>query len=59
MQKRTANNIDAGEAGFIGDYAGIAAAPGSGHAFAHPVWTNGGVGGSTNGQLSTSTLSLP
>jgi len=57
--KANSKQIDAGQAGFIGDYAGIAAAPGSGHAFAHPVWTNGGVGGSTNGQLSTSTLSLP
>ena len=43
---------DSGTSGFIGDYAGIAAAA----AFAHPVWNNGGF---NNGLLQTSTLTLP
>ncbi len=43
---------DSGTGGFIGDYAGIAAAAG----FAHPVWNNGGF---NNGLLQTSTLTLP
>jgi hypothetical protein len=45
-----AGSIDAGRSGFIGDYAGIAAAAG----FAHPVWTDGGFNG---GQLQTARLS--
>jgi hypothetical protein len=44
--------INAGNATFIGDYAGIAAAMG----FAHPVWTSGGF---NNGSLQTATLQLP
>ncbi len=43
---------DSGTNGFIGDYAGVAAAAG----FAHPVWNNGGF---NNGLLQTSTLTLP
>src|SRR6266404_869206 len=41
--------INAGNATFIGDYAGVAAAKG----FAHPVWTSGGF---NNGSLETATL---
>lgn len=44
-----AGSIDAGQAAFVGDYAGIAAAAG----FAHPVWTDGGFNG---GRLQTATL---
>jgi len=44
--------INAGNATFIGDYAGVAAAMG----FAHPVWTSGGF---NNGSLQTATLQLP
>jgi|GEM_PF-1689423 len=44
--------IDSATASFIGDYSGIAAAAG----VAHPVWTNGGF---NNGQLQTTTLTVP
>ncbi len=50
--KVTATLSDSGTGGFIGDYAGIAAAA----SFAHPVWNNGGV---NNGFLQTATLKLP
>jgi hypothetical protein len=52
----TSSQIDNGGSGFIGDYSGIAAGPHGTTSMAHPVWTNGGVGGSTNGQLQTATL---
>jgi hypothetical protein len=45
----TASLVNAGNASFIGDYAGIAAGGG----FAHPVWTSGGF---NNGRLQTATL---
>ena len=48
----TALTIDAADATFIGDYAGVAAAAG----FAHPVWTNGGF---NNGSMQTARLGLP
>jgi hypothetical protein len=51
--------IDADESGFIGDYSGIAAGPNGTTSLAHPVWTNGGVGGSTNGQMQAATLTAP
>jgi len=55
----TRTHIDAGGAGFIGDYSGIAAGPNGTTNLAHPVWTNGGVGGSTSGQMQTATLKAP
>ena len=55
----TSTRIDAGEAGFIGDYSGIGAGPNGTTNLAHPVWTNGGVGGSTFGELQTATLTAP
>ena len=48
----TAATIDAGDATFIGDYNGVAAAAGS----AHPVWTNGGF---NNGSMQTARVTLP
>jgi hypothetical protein len=57
--KVTAAHIDAGGAGFIGDYSGIAAGPNSTTGLAHPVWTSGGVGGSTSGRMQTATLTVP
>jgi hypothetical protein len=51
--------INAGESGFIGDYSGIAAAPDDSTNYAHPVWTNGGVGGSTLGQMQTAAIIAP
>jgi hypothetical protein len=47
----TATTIDAADATFIGDYAGVAAAGRS----AHPVWTNGGF---NNGSMQTATLTV-
>jgi hypothetical protein len=55
----TSTQIAAGGAGFIGDYSGIASGPDSTNSLAHPVWTNGGVGGTTNGQMQTATLTVP
>jgi hypothetical protein len=57
--KVTAAHINAGGAGFIGDYSGIAAGPNGTTGLAHPVWTSGGVGGTTNGQMQTATLTVP
>jgi hypothetical protein len=57
--KVTAAQINAGGAGFIGDYSGIAARPNGTTGLAHPVWTSGGVGGSTSGQMQTATLTVP
>jgi hypothetical protein len=57
--KVTASQIAAGGAGFIGDYSGIAADPNGSTGMAHPAWTSGGVGGSTNGRLQTATLTVP
>jgi hypothetical protein len=54
-----ATRIDAGDSGFIGDYSGIAAAPNGSTNYAHPVWTNGGVGGSTSGQMQTAAIIAP
>ena len=55
----TSVQINAGGAGFIGDYSGIAAKPNGTTGTAHPVWTNGGVGGTTNGSMQTATLTIP
>jgi hypothetical protein len=55
----TSTQIAAGGAGFIGDYSGIASGSDSTNSLAHPVWTNGGVGGTTNGQMQTATLTVP
>ncbi len=55
----TSTQIDAGGAGFIGDYSGIAAGPNGTTALAHPVWTSGGVGGTTSGQMQTAALTVP
>lgn len=55
----TSTLINAGSAGFIGDYSGIGAGPNGSTNLAHPVWTNGGVDGSTSGQLQTTTLTAP
>jgi hypothetical protein len=55
----TSTPINAGNAGFIGDYAGIAAGPNGSTNFAHPVWTNGGVGGTTSGQMRTAAIIAP
>ena len=55
----TSIQINAGGAGFIGDYSGIAAQPNGRTGLAHPVWTSGGVGGTTNGSMQTATLSVP
>jgi hypothetical protein len=57
--KANAVTINAGGAGFIGDYSGIAAGPNGTSGLAHPVWTSAGVGGSTNGQMQTATLTVP
>jgi hypothetical protein len=57
--KVTSTPIVAGGASFIGDYSGVAAGPNSAKSLAHPVWTNGGVGGTTNGQMRTATLTVP
>jgi hypothetical protein len=57
--KVTAAKINAGGAGFIGDYSGIAARPNGTVGLAHPVWTSGGVGGSTSGRMQTATLTVP
>ena len=54
--KVTSAQIVAGGAGFIGDYSGIAAGPNGTTSMAHPAWTNGGVGGTTNGRLQTATI---
>lgn len=48
----TSSLINAGDATFIGDYAGIAALGG----YAHPVWTGGGF---NSGRLQTDRLILP
>lgn len=55
----TSVQIAAGGAGFIGDYSGIASEPDSTNSLAHPVWTNGGVGGTTSGRMQTATLTVP
>jgi hypothetical protein len=54
--KVTSTQINNGQSGFLGDYSGIAAGPNGTTSMAHPAWTNGGVGGTTNGQLQTATL---
>ncbi len=55
--KVTGSIINAGNASFIGDYSGIAAATdASGNHYAHPVWTSGGFNG---GKLQTATLQVP
>jgi hypothetical protein len=54
--KVTAKQINNGGSGFLGDYSGIAAGPNGKTSMAHPVWTDGGVGGSTAGQMQTATL---
>ena len=54
--KVTSHQINNGGSGFLGDYSGIAAGPNGATSMAHPAWTDGGVGGSTNGQLQTATL---
>jgi len=54
--KVTSATINNGGSGFIGDYSGIAAGPNGTTSMAHPAWTNGGVGGTTNGRLQTATL---
>jgi hypothetical protein len=55
----TSSQINNGFAGFIGDYSGIAAGPNGTTSLAHPAWTNGGVGGTTNGRLRTAKLTVP
>ena len=55
----TSVQINAGGAGFIGDYSGIAAGPNGTTGLAHPVWTSGGVGGTTSGQMQSATLTVP
>jgi len=55
----TSVQINAGGAGFIGDYSGIAAGPNATTGLAHPVWTNGGVGGATSGRMQSATLTVP
>ena len=57
--KVTSTTINNGGSGFLGDYSGIAAGPNGATSLAHPAWTNGGVGGATNGQLQTATLTVP
>ena len=54
--KVTSVMINNGGSGFLGDYSGIAAGPNGATSMAHPAWTNGGVGGTTSGQLQTATL---
>ncbi len=54
--KVTSTQINNGGSGFLGDYSGIAAGPNGSISMAHPAWTDGGVGGSTNGQLQTAML---
>ena len=55
----TSTQIAAGGASFIGDYSGIASGPDSTNSLAHPVWTNGGIDGTTNGRMQTATLTVP
>jgi hypothetical protein len=55
----TSVQIDAGGAGFIGDYSGIAAKPNRTTGLAHPAWNSGGVGGTTSGRMQTATLTVP
>jgi hypothetical protein len=55
----TSVHINAGGAGFIGDYSGIAPGPNGTMSHAHPVWTSGGVGGTTSGRMQTATLTVP
>jgi hypothetical protein len=57
--KVTSATINNGGSGFLGDYSGIAAGPNGTTSMAHPAWTNGGVGGTTNGRLQTATLTVP
>lgn len=57
--KVTSATINNGGSGFLGDYSGIAAGPNGATSLAHPAWTNGGVGGVTNGRLQTDTLTVP
>lgn len=54
--KVTSSQINNGGSGFLGDYSGIAAGPNGTTSLAHPAWTNGGVGGSTNGRLQSAKL---
>ncbi len=55
----TSVQINAGGAGFIGDYSGVAAGPNGTTGLAHPVWTSAGVGGTTSGQMQSATLTVP
>ena len=55
----TTRQINNGGSLFLGDYSGIAAAPNGTTSFAHPAWTDGGVGGGTSGQLQTAKLRVP
>ena len=55
----TSVHINAGGAGFIGDYSSIAPGPNGTMSHAHPVWTSGGVGGTTSGRMQTATLTVP
>jgi hypothetical protein len=57
--KVTSATINNGGSGFLGDYSGIAAGPNGTTSMAHPAWTNGGVGGTTNGRLQTAKLTVP
>lgn len=55
----TSVQVHAGIATFLGTYSGIAAGPNGATSFAHPVWTSGAFGGSTNPQMQTTTLTVP
>jgi hypothetical protein len=55
----TTVQVHAGIATFLGTYSGIAAAFDGAASQAHPVWTSGAFGGSTNPQLQTTTLTAP
>jgi hypothetical protein len=57
--KVTSKKINNGGSGFLGDYSGIAAGPNGAISLAHPAWTDGGVGGSTNGRLQSAKLTVP
>ena len=55
----TTVQVHAGIATFLGTYSGIAAAFNGASSQAHPVWTSGAFGGSTNPQMQTTTLTVP
>jgi hypothetical protein len=55
----TTVQVHAGIASFLGIYSGIAAAFNGSASQAHPVWTSGAFGGSTNPQMQTTTLTVP